>query len=80
MNFSKLLSFGRKKASRPRVEKEDVNATSIVALPTEVIEKYLLIYLSNSDVRSFGKTGNKRFQQISKNVIRKRGKLNCCNI
>ena len=80
MSFRKLLSFGRKMAARQRADKEDVNAKSIIDLPTEVIEKYLLIYLSNSDVGSFGNTGNKRFQQIANLVLRKRGKSNYYNI
>ena len=68
MSFRQLLAFGRKMIASQTVQEEDVNATSIVDLPTEVIEKNLLCYLSNTDVHSFGSTGNKRFQHISQNV------------
>ena len=52
-----------------------MNTKSITDLPTELIEKCLLVYLSNNDVDSFGMTGDNRFKQISSNVLEKRGKL-----
>ena len=57
-----------------------MSAHSITSLPTEVIEKYLLVYLSNNDVYSFGMVGDKRFKQISSNVLENRGKGKSCKI
>ena len=48
-----------------------MHTKSLVDLPNEVIEKYLLVYLSNSDIRAFSKTGNKRFERISERVLEK---------
>ena len=46
----------------------------ITHLPTEVIEKYLLVYLSNNDVYLFGMSGDKRFKEICAQFLQKRGK------
>jgi hypothetical protein len=48
---------------------------SIIDLPNEVIEKMLRIYLSSTDVFSFGITGAKRFKDLADAVLKKRSKL-----
>ena len=48
---------------------------SITDLPNEVIEKYIMIYLSSNDVCSFGMTGINRFKIITESVLQKRGTL-----
>ena len=47
---------------------------SISDLPTEVIEKHVLVYLCNKDVESFGMTENIRFKKIADTVLSKRSK------
>ena len=42
-------------------------------LPNEVIEKFVLIYLSSKDVDSFGLTGSQRFKRIANSCLQKRG-------
>ena len=47
---------------------------SIIDLPNEIIEKFILVHLPNKDVCSFGNTGVKHFKNIADNVLEKRGK------
>ena len=47
---------------------------SINDVPNEVIQKIVMKYLSNNDVRSFGMTGNKRFKVIADDELEKRRK------
>ena len=54
---------------------EDMCEKSITDLPTEVIEKNLLVYLSYKDVDSFSSTGDNRFKHISNRVLKNRGKF-----
>ena len=51
-----------------------MNETSITDLPSEILEKSLLIYLSCTDVKSFGMTGHRRFKAIADRVLRARSK------
>ena len=48
---------------------------SIIDLPNEVIEKFLMVYLPSNDVSSLGMIGIKRFKELSEVVLEKRGKL-----
>ena len=48
---------------------------SIIDLPNEVIEKFLMVFLSSNDVCSFGMTGIKRFKEIAEAVLEKRSTL-----
>ena len=72
-----MFTLGRKRKFPRRSNRRGIRKAHIADLPSEVIEKYLLIYLSNDDIRSFSKTGNKRFEKISKTVLDKRGKTKC---
>ena len=49
-----------------------MSTKSITNLPAEVIDKYLFVYLSSKDVRSFGMTGYPLFKHISNDTLRKR--------
>ena len=71
--FSDLFVRSEKKPDK------DVNTNSrFAALPNEIIEKSLLIYLSSTDiqslVKSFGITGNHRFKAIADRVLKTRSK------
>ena len=68
-----MFTLGRKRKISDTTLQGEKNEKSLMDLPTEVIEKNLLVYLVNNDIRSFSKTGNKRFEQISKAVLEKRG-------
>ena len=57
------------------LKQEDMCKKSITDLPTEVIEKNLLVYLSYKDVDSFSSTGDNRFKHISNRVLKNRGKF-----
>ena len=46
---------------------------SLENLPNEIIIKNVLVHLSSKDVLSFGMTGNDRFKELTKKVIKKRG-------
>ncbi len=52
-----------------KIERE---VKSIMDVPNEVIEKSVMVYLSNNDVCSFGRTGIKRLKEIAENVLEKR--------
>ena len=52
----------------------ELEAKSISDLPNEVIQKNIMMYLSNDDVRSFGRTGSKRFKVIADDELEKRRK------
>ena len=52
-----------------------MDVTSINDLPNEIIENFLMIYLSPNDVFSFGMTGTKRFKEIADITLEKRSKL-----
>ena len=56
------------------LKQEDLCKRSITDLPTEVIEKNLLVYLSYKDVDSFSSTGDIPFKQICNRVLKNRGK------
>ena len=45
--------------------KHDMEAKSITDVPNEVIQKFIVIHLSSTDVCSFGLTGVIRFKQIA---------------
>ena len=47
---------------------------SIIDVPNEVIQKFILVHLSCPDVRSFGMAGCKRFKVIADDVLGKRRK------
>ena len=47
---------------------------SIKDVPNEVIQKNIMVYLSNYDVKSFGMTGSKRFKVIADDELEKRRK------
>ena len=51
-----------------------MDVKSISDLPNEVIEKFLMIYLSNNDVIAIGMTGIKRFKDLAHAVLEKRTK------
>ena len=51
-----------------------MNEKSIVDVPNEILEKYVLNHLSNTDVKSFKNVGCTRFMEISSNVINSRSK------
>ena len=44
----------------------------ITDLPNEVIDKCVMVYLSDDDVRSFGSIGIERFKQMAENLLEKR--------
>ena len=46
----------------------------IMDLPNELIEKYVLVYLSSKDVQSVGMAGNARFKKVAENVLKRRSK------
>ena len=46
----------------------------IMDVPTEVIQKSIMCYLSSNDVYSFGRTGVKRLEEIAYDVLENRGK------
>ncbi len=52
----------------------ELEVKSINDVPNEVIQKNIMAYLSNDDVISFGKTGNKRFKVIADDELEKRRK------
>ena len=45
---------------------------SIIDVPSEVIHKFIMAHLSDTDVYSFGMTGVKRFKKIAENELGKR--------
>ena len=47
---------------------------SINDVPNEVIQKNIMKYLSNNEIRSFGMTGSKRFKVIADDELEKRRK------
>jgi hypothetical protein len=47
---------------------------SIIDVPNEVIQKFILVHLSSADVSAFGMTGCQRFRLIADDVIDKRRK------
>ena len=47
---------------------------SITDVPNEVIQKYIMMYLTSNDVCSFGRTGVKRFKEVAEDVLEKRSK------
>ena len=51
----------------------------IMDLPNELIEKYVLVYLSSKDVQSVGKAGNARFKKVAENVLKRRSKSKTIN-
>ena len=51
-----------------------MNEKSIIDVPNEILEKYVLNHLSNADIKSFENVGYKRFMEISSNVIRSRSR------
>ena len=53
---------------------------SINDVPNEVIQKHVMKYLSNDDLKSFGMTGSQRFKIIADEELEKRRKLTFCNI
>ena len=42
-----------------------MGSTSIIDLPTEIIESFILPRLTDDDVRNFGKTNIRRFEEIA---------------
>ena len=52
-----------------------MDVKSIDDLPNEVIEKFLMIYLSNNDVTAIGMIGIKRIKELADRVLEKRSKL-----
>lgn len=42
-----------------------MSSTTIVDLPTELIESFIFPCLSDSDIKRFGETGLKRFEDIA---------------
>ena len=50
----------------------DAKAVTITDLPNEVIEKCIMVYLSDNDLRSFGSIGIERIKQMSEDIIKKR--------
>ena len=52
----------------------ELEVKSINDLPNEVILKNIMTYLSNDDIRSFGRTGSKRFKVIADDELEKRRK------
>ena len=47
---------------------------SINDVPNEVIQKNIMAYLSDDEIRSFGRTGTKRFKVIADDELDKRRK------
>ena len=47
---------------------------SINDVPNEVIQKNIMPFLSNQDIRSFGMTGCKRFKVLADDELEKRRK------
>ena len=45
-------------------------SSTLIDLPTEIIDRYILSKLNDNDIRSFGKTGSKRLKQISDDYLR----------
>ena len=52
----------------------DMEVKSINDVPNEVIQKNIMSFLSNEDIRSFGITGSKRFKVIADDELEKRRK------
>ena len=49
-----------------------MEAKTIVALPNEVIQKNIMVYLSVNDLRSFGRIAIEGFKEMAEAVIEKR--------
>ena len=45
-------------------------STTIIDLPSEIIRGFILPHLSESDIKSFAKTGVKRFEEISNEYLK----------
>ena len=66
--------------SRTKTNGDNSNMSkSISDVPNEVIQKFILVHLSCTDLRSFGMTGCKRFKVIADDVLGKRRKSTLCN-
>ena len=46
-------------------------STTIIDLPTELIESFIFPYLSDGDIKRFGQTGQKRFEDIANYYLSK---------
>jgi len=51
-----------------------MEAKSFSDIPNEVIKKFIMVYLSDDDLWSFGSVGIERFKQMAEDVIEKRRK------
>jgi len=69
--FSKIL-LRCKKAKLKRLYKNEMEDKTIVALPNEVIQKNIMVYLSVNDLRSFGRIAIEGFKEMAEAVIEKR--------
>ena len=45
-------------------------SATLIDLPTEIIQGFILSKLNDNDIRSFGKTGSKRLKQITDDYLR----------
>ena len=55
------------------IAQHEMEAKSITDVPNEIIQKFIAVHLSNSDVCSFGRTGIPRFEELAQDIIEKRG-------
>ena len=51
-----------------------MKAKCFTDIPNEVIEKFIMVYLSVNDLRSFGCVGIERVKEMAENVFEKRRK------
>ena len=45
-------------------------SATIITLPIEIFEGFIFPCLSNADIKSFGKTGIKRFEEIANEYLK----------
>ena len=67
-------------SSKSKYKEIELEIMSINDMPNEVIQKNIMTYLSDDDVRSVGRTGSKRFKVIADDELAKRGEYTFCNI
>ena len=58
-----------------KVENQAMSTTSILDLPTEIIQTFIFKYLDDIDIYNLGEAGSKRLKEISQGTIAQLGKL-----
>ena len=53
-----------------------ISERTILDLPNEVLQKYVIKHLSGDDLKSFASTGIQRFNALAKDELLKRSKSN----